>query len=176
MDAGEMTLPFWMVYDDRAGAVPPIAATNVPLVETEKYVDAGLWKSAETLEELAEQIGVPADELVATVARYNELAGKGVDEDFGRGDEPYDLAFTGGGSAWFRSRRARSMPHSSASPTWAPRRSAHRHRRAGARHRRRTDPRSVRRRQHHGRTEWHRVPGRWQPDRYERALRAPRGA
>ncbi|WP_068160814.1 FAD-binding protein [Rhodococcus phenolicus] len=99
MDAGEMTLPFWMVYDDRAGAVPPIAATNVPLVETEKYVDAGLWKSAETLEELAEQIGVPADELVATVARYNELAGKGVDEDFGRGDEPYDLAFTGGGSA-----------------------------------------------------------------------------
>ncbi|WP_301847381.1 FAD-binding protein [Rhodococcus pyridinivorans] len=99
MERGEMTLPFWMIYDDRNGEVPPVGATNVPLVETEKYVDAGLWKTADTLEELAEQIGVPAESLKATVARWNELAAKGVDEDFGRGDEPYDLAFTGGGSA-----------------------------------------------------------------------------
>lgn len=99
MERGEMTLPFWMIYDDRAGEVPPVAATNVPLVETEKYVGAGLWRTAETLEELAEQIGVPAESLKATVARWNDLAAKGVDEDFGRGDEPYDLAFTGGGSA-----------------------------------------------------------------------------
>ncbi|MGN0122241.1 MAG: FAD-binding protein, partial [Rhodococcus sp. (in: high G+C Gram-positive bacteria)] len=99
MERGEMTVPFWMIYDDRNGEVPPVGATNVPLVETEKYVDAGLWKTADTLEELAEQIGVPAEALKATVARWNELAAKGVDEDFGRGDEPYDLAFTGGGSA-----------------------------------------------------------------------------
>ncbi|MGU3587451.1 FAD-binding protein [Rhodococcus sp. C26F] len=99
MERDEMTLPFWMIYDDRNGGVPPVGATNVPLVETEKYVDAGLWKTADTLEELAEQIGVPAESLKATVARWNELAAKGVDEDFGRGDEPYDLAFTGGGSA-----------------------------------------------------------------------------
>ncbi|WP_129977570.1 FAD-binding protein [Rhodococcus sp. Q1] len=99
MERGEMTLPFWMIYDDRRGAVPPVGATNVPLVETEKYVDAGLWKTAGTLEELAEQIGVPAESLKATVARWNELAAKGVDEDFDRGGEPYDLAFTGGGSA-----------------------------------------------------------------------------
>lgn len=99
MDAGEMTLPFWMIYDDRAGAKPPIAATNVPLSPTEQYVEQGLWKTADTLAELAEQIGVPADALEATVARFNELAASGVDADFGRGDEPYDLAFTGGGSA-----------------------------------------------------------------------------
>ncbi|MBS9375486.1 FAD-binding protein [Rhodococcus sp. B50] len=99
MERGEMTLPFWMIYDDRRGAVPPVGATNVPLVETEKYIDAGLWKTADSLEELAEKIGVPAETLQASVARWNELAAKGVDEDFGRGDEPYDLAFTGGGSA-----------------------------------------------------------------------------
>jgi len=99
MERGEMTLPFWMICDDRSGQVPPVGAPNVPLVETEKYVDAGLWKTADTLAGLAEQIGVPADALEATVARWNELAAKGADDDFGRGEEPYDVAFTGGGSA-----------------------------------------------------------------------------
>ncbi|MBF0662041.1 FAD-binding protein [Rhodococcus sp. (in: high G+C Gram-positive bacteria)] len=99
MEAGEMTLPFWMIYDDRGGIVPPVGATNVPLVETEKYVEAGLWKSADTLAGLAEKIGVPVEALEATVARFNEFAARGVDEDFDRGGEPYDLAFTGGGSA-----------------------------------------------------------------------------
>ncbi|MCK8671669.1 FAD-binding protein [Rhodococcus sp. HM1] len=98
MDAGSLTLPFWMIYDDKDGGVPPVQATNVPMVEPEKYIAAGLWKTGETLEELAEQIGVPADALVATVARYNEMAAEGVDEDFGRGDEPYDRAFSGGQS------------------------------------------------------------------------------
>lgn len=96
MEAGKMTLPFWMVYDNRDGEVPPCNATNVPMVETQKYVDAGLWKTADTLEELAELIGVPADALVASVERFNGFVKDGVDPDFGRGDEPYDRAFSGG--------------------------------------------------------------------------------
>ena len=40
---------------------------------------------ADTIEELAELIGVPADALVATVERYNELCELGRDEDFGKG-------------------------------------------------------------------------------------------
>ena len=44
--------------------------------------DAGV--QADTIEELAEKMGVPADEFVATVERYNELAKKGEDEDFGK--------------------------------------------------------------------------------------------
>jgi len=39
---------------------------------------------ADTLEALAESLNIPADELVATVARYNELCDKGIDEDFGK--------------------------------------------------------------------------------------------
>ncbi len=38
----------------------------------------------ETLDELAEKIGCPAEALKATVARYNELCASGVDEDFGK--------------------------------------------------------------------------------------------
>lgn len=56
---GSLRLPYWMIYDDKEGAVPPVKATNVSLVETEKYVAAGLWHTADSLPELAAKIGVP---------------------------------------------------------------------------------------------------------------------
>ncbi len=98
MEGGSVSLPFWMIYDDAEGGVPPIKASNVPMVETEKYVEAGLWHTADTLEELAAKIGVPGEALAATVARFNKQAAEGVDEDFGRGDEAYDRAFSNGES------------------------------------------------------------------------------
>lgn len=96
--AGELTLPYWMIYDDRDGAAPPVQATNVSLVDTEKYVAAGLWHTADTLEELAAAIGVSAPGLVATVERFNAMVAAGADTDFGRGDEAYDRAFSQGES------------------------------------------------------------------------------
>lgn len=45
---------------------------------------AGFVQRADTLEELAEKLGMPAEAFVATVERYNELCEKGVDEDFGK--------------------------------------------------------------------------------------------
>jgi hypothetical protein len=94
--SGTMSLPFWMIYDDRAGAVPPVQATNVSMVEPQRYVEAGLWHTADTLGELAAKIGVDPDNLVRTVKRFNEFVAAGVDDDFGRGDEAYDRAFSGG--------------------------------------------------------------------------------
>lgn len=41
------------------------------------------WK-ADTLEELAEKLDIPADALVASVERYNELVDLGYDADFGK--------------------------------------------------------------------------------------------
>lgn len=47
-------------------------------------IEQGSIIPADTIEELAGKIEVPADALKATVERYNELAHKGVDEDFSK--------------------------------------------------------------------------------------------
>lgn len=98
MDEGTVGTPYWMVYDSRAGEQPPVLATNVALSPTSEYQTAGLWRAAETLADLAQRIDVPPDNLEQTVRRFNELALRGEDEDFGRGREPFDRAFAGVGS------------------------------------------------------------------------------
>ena len=45
---------------------------------------AGIMHKADTLEELADKLLLPRDTFMATVKRYNELAEKGYDEDFGK--------------------------------------------------------------------------------------------
>ncbi|MGE2728413.1 FAD-binding protein [Mycolicibacterium vaccae] len=98
IEDGTATLPFWMIYDHRAGEIPPVGATNVSMVDPAQYRDAGLWHTSDTIAGLAEAIGVPAAELEATIERFNALAAAGVDEDFGRGAEAYDRTFTQGES------------------------------------------------------------------------------
>lgn len=53
-------------------------------------IEKGVLFQCDTIAELAEKLGLPADALEATVERYNELYGKGVDEDFGK--EPFRLS------------------------------------------------------------------------------------
>ena len=48
------------------------------------HLAMGYLQKADTIEELAEKLNIPADHLKATVERYNELAKKGVDEDYGK--------------------------------------------------------------------------------------------
>ncbi|MCW2594038.1 MAG: succinate dehydrogenase/fumarate reductase flavoprotein subunit [Mycobacterium sp.] len=98
MGEGTVGTPFWMVYDSRAGEQPPVMATNVSFSPTSEYHAAGLWHEAETLADLAQRIDVPADNLADTVLRFNELVRRGADQDFGRGQEPFDRAFTNGAS------------------------------------------------------------------------------
>ena len=52
--------------------------------QIERFVENGTLLSADTLEELAEAMGVPTDAFVATVERYNELCDQGADVDFGK--------------------------------------------------------------------------------------------
>ena len=50
----------------------------------EETIETKITVKADTLEELAEGIGVPVDEFLKTVKRYNELCAKGIDEDFNK--------------------------------------------------------------------------------------------
>ena len=51
---------------------------------TRSEVEAMTTYICDTVDELAEKMGVPADTLQTTIDRYNELYDKGVDEDFGK--------------------------------------------------------------------------------------------
>ncbi len=48
----------------------------------EQLIKDEVVKSANTLEELAQKMNIPADKLKASITRYNALAKKGFDEDF----------------------------------------------------------------------------------------------
>lgn len=47
-------------------------------------LDKGLIVKADTLEELVDKLGLPKEETLAEIARYNELYEKQIDEDFGK--------------------------------------------------------------------------------------------
>jgi succinate dehydrogenase/fumarate reductase flavoprotein subunit len=51
----------------------------------DRFVRAGYLVEGDTVEDLARKIGVAADALADTVARYNRYAESGTDEEFGRG-------------------------------------------------------------------------------------------
>ncbi|MEU6644118.1 FAD-dependent oxidoreductase [Saccharomonospora sp. NPDC046836] len=75
--------PVWMVFDEatRAGLPPGYAHWSAEHVEAE--ADAGRTLRADSLEELAGLMGVPADALTATVERWNrQLPETGEDPDF----------------------------------------------------------------------------------------------
>jgi 3-oxosteroid 1-dehydrogenase len=88
------SVPGWMVFDGRyrrqyiAGPMGPGKVT--PDKALPGRVRREFMKKSDTVAGLAEQIGVPAENLEATFARYNEMALKGKDEDFGRGESAQD--------------------------------------------------------------------------------------
>lgn len=71
------------VMDHRVGAATPSWLIEAP-----------------TLGELAVKLGVPAENLEATVERFNEYALKGEDPDFGRGESEYDRYWGDSDGLW----------------------------------------------------------------------------
>jgi succinate dehydrogenase/fumarate reductase flavoprotein subunit len=99
--AGIDHIPCWLITDIASFhryvvgghlPIPKIPFAPVPTGRKipQAWLDSGIVKAADSLGELAAQIGVPADELQRTAARFNELARDGHDDDFNRGDSAYD--------------------------------------------------------------------------------------
>jgi len=82
-------IPAWMILDGRhrkwypLGLMPPGSTPS-------SAFESGFVTKADTLEELAQKIGVDLAGLAETTTRFNRMAARGVDEDFGRGGTAYD--------------------------------------------------------------------------------------
>ncbi|TDC71564.1 FAD-dependent oxidoreductase [Actinomadura sp. GC306] len=90
---GVSHLPVWFVFDDRFDNVPALCE---PRPDPAAFREAGLWRTAGTVADLAELIGVPAEALQRTVDRFNGFAAGGTDSDFRRGEDPFDRFFAAG--------------------------------------------------------------------------------
>ena len=87
--------PTWQIFDSRFRRnylVGPLMSKSMKPDWTipKHWFDSGFVGKADTLEELAEQMGIDAEGLSGTVSKINEYAVTGKDLDFQRGDFEYD--------------------------------------------------------------------------------------
>lgn len=77
----------WFIFDEASKPNFVVSGSDwADFKQVEKKIlnNPDLVQSAATLEDLANKSGLPAQNLVATIQRYNELVEKGEDEDFHR--------------------------------------------------------------------------------------------
>jgi len=85
----------WYVFDSKERGRPP-GIRCAPGTRRDAFLASGDWVEAASVHELASSIGVPADALAESVARWNAFAESGVDEDFHRGEDEFDRYFAFG--------------------------------------------------------------------------------
>ncbi|MYR06875.1 FAD-binding protein [Gordonia sp. SID5947] len=85
--------PAYWVFDHKAFVRDGFGGKSPEVPVAAEWFESGALKKADTLEELAEQIGVPAAALIDSVSTFNGYVDGGVDEQFHRGESAWDQMF-----------------------------------------------------------------------------------
>jgi len=91
---GERAIPCYLIFDSLYRGKYPVGHIRPGKlsrgVMPPSLFDSGLLTRADSIERLAVGLGIDAERLCRTVARFNEFARQGRDPDFGRGDTLHD--------------------------------------------------------------------------------------
>lgn len=82
-------LPSWMILDSQYLGKYMLAGTMPNKKKIKNWIEKGFLLCADSLHLLAQNCGMEASTLAATVERFNTFVDNGRDEDFGRGDHVY---------------------------------------------------------------------------------------
>ena len=89
--------PCWMIFDATARWRYPIGVVMPPVIMPDLLVPREWWDNvlykANSIQELARKIEIDPAALQRSVERMNGFAERGVDEEFHRGENAYDMVF-----------------------------------------------------------------------------------
>lgn len=83
-------IPSWGIFDQQYAEKYQVAGKWVDKKIPKAWQGKDYLHKADTIEGLAQSIGIPSEKLKATVERWNGFARAGKDEDFQRGERLYD--------------------------------------------------------------------------------------
>ncbi len=83
-------VPSWAIFDSQCMSTYMVAGSLPGAPKPSNWYSSGYLNKAETIEGLADKLGIDHATLKSTVDRFNTFVAQNHDADFGRGDRAYD--------------------------------------------------------------------------------------